>query len=398
MNMADANPTRFDAIAVGDEVRVRHLFTAAEVAEFARLSGDVNPLHVDPVFARAAGMGGPVVHGMLSAAHLSAIVGTRLPGPGALWFQQQFDFPSPVFVGDEVEFALRVEHKSVATRAITIDIEARNQHGAIVLKGRGTVMLVEHHRTNAPIDAGAALITGSSRGIGAAIARRLAADGRPVIVNYRSTRDAAEAVVESINRSGGRAVAVQADVTDPAAVAELVRASRTRLNTPVGILINNASAPLPNAAFLESDWQTFEQQYRVQVGGAVLCAREVLPGMVERGFGRIVNVGSTASWGAPPANSSAYVAAKAALAALTRALAVEFGPKGVCVNMVSPAMVETDLIAHLPERVRKAAALQTPIRRLATADDVANVVAMLCSSSASAITGVDIPVAGGSAM
>jgi len=398
MNMPDAGGTRFDAIAVGDEIRVHHLFTADEVAEFARLSGDVNPLHVDPAFARAAGMGRPVVHGMLSAAHLSAIVGTRLPGPGALWFQQQFEFVSPVFVGDEVEFALRVEHKSVATRTVTIEIEARNQHGAIVLKGRGTVMLVERQQTATTVDAGAALITGASRGIGAAIARRLAADGRPVIVNYRSMRDAAEAVVDSIDKSGGRAVAIQADVTDPAAIADLVRKSRAELNTPIGILVNNASPPLPNAGFLESDWRTFEEQYRVQVGGAVLCAREVLPGMVERGFGRIINIGSTASWGSPPANASAYVAAKSALAALTRVLAVDLGPKGVCVNMVSPSMVETDLTAHLPERVRKAVALQAPIRRLATPDDVANVVAMLCSSSAGAVTGVDIPVAGGSAM
>ena len=398
MSIPDSGGARFDAIAVGDEIRVLHLFTADEVAEFARLSGDVNPLHVDPAFARAAGMGRPVVHGMLSAARVSAIVGTRLPGPGALWFQQQFEFVSPVFVGDEIEFALRVEHKSVATRTVTIQIEARNQNGAIVLKGRGTVMLVERQQTATTLDAGAALITGSSRGIGAAIARRLAADGRPVIVNYRSMRDAAEAVVDSIDKSGGRAVAIQADVTDPAAVADLVRKSRAELNTPIGILVNSASAPLPNAGFLESDWRTFEEQYRVQVGGAVLCAREVLPGMVERGFGRIVNIGSTASWGAPPANASAYVAAKSALAALTRALAVEFGPKGVCVNMVSPSMVETDLIAHLPERVRKAVALQAPIRRLATPDDVANVVAMLCSPSAAAVTGVDIPVAGGSAM
>lgn len=260
-------------------------------------------------------------------------------------------------------------------------------------------MLVEQQqKATTTVDAGAALITGSSRGIGAAIARRLAADGRPVIVNYRSTRDAAETVVASIASSGGRAVAIQADVTDPAAVADLVRRSISLLNVPIGILVNNASAPLPKAAFLDSDWQTFEQQYRVQVGGAVLCARELLPSMVERGFGRIVNIGSTASWGTPPANASAYVTAKSALAALTRALAVEFGPKGICVNMVSPAMVETDLIAHVPERVRKATALQAPIRRLATPDDVANIVSMLCSPAAGAVTGADIPVAGGSAM
>src|SRR5262245_9389345 len=331
----------FDPISVGDEVCVRHLFTSDEVEAFARLSGDVNPLHVDPVFAGTTSFRRPLVHGMLSAAHLSAIIGTRLPGPGALWFQQQFEFPTPVFVGDEIEFTLRVEHKSIATRTIRVRAEGRNQNGAIVLKGEGTVMLVERQRRSVNVDLGAALVTGASRGIGSAIAKRLAADGRPVVINYRSNRDAAETVVDEIVKEGGRAVALQADITDPRAVSALVRQSSDRCEAFVGILVNNASAPLPDAGFLECDWGSFEEQYRVQIGGAVSCTREVLPGMIDRRVGRIVNIGSTAAWGIPPANRTPYVTAKAALAALTRALAVEFGPKGICVNMVSPAMVET---------------------------------------------------------
>jgi 3-oxoacyl-[acyl-carrier protein] reductase len=398
MNGPLPRATDFTTVAVGDEVRVRHTFHADEVAAFARLSGDTNPLHVDPAFARTTAFGRPVVHGMLSAAHLSAIIGTRLPGPGALWFQQQFEFPTPVFVGDEVEFTLRVEHTSAATRTIVVWVEARNQHHAVVLKGRGTVMLVEHDADAAAVDLGAALVTGGSRGIGAAIARRLAADGRPVGVNYRVSRDAAERLAADIVAGGGQAVAVQGDVSDPKAVSELVRACSERLAQPIGILVNNASGPLPQAGFLDCRWEDFDAQFRVQLGGAVLCAHELLPGMAARGTGRIVNIGSTAAWGVPPPNAAPYVAAKAALAALTRALAVEFGPKGVCVNMVSPSMVETDLVAHVPERLRKVAAMQAPLRRLATPAHVAEVVAALCGPAGAAITGADIPVAAGSAM
>src|SRR5215831_11516401 len=127
MNMQSPEPAAFDSIAVGDEVRVRHVFTFEEVETFARLSGDTNPVHLDPAFARATSLRRPVVHGMLSAAHLSAIIGTRLPGPGALWFQQNFEFPNPVFIGDEVEFTLRIEHKSLATRTVKVRAEGRNQ-------------------------------------------------------------------------------------------------------------------------------------------------------------------------------------------------------------------------------------------------------------------------------
>ena len=117
-----------------------------------------------------------------------------------------------------------------------------------------------------------------------------------------------------------------------------------------------------------------------------------------RGAGHIINIGSTHAWGVPPPNLSGYISAKAALAALTRCAAVELGPKGVRVNMVSPGMTETDLIADVPERMRKVFAMQNPLRRLALPDDVAAVVASLVSPAGAFIHGADIPVAGGAAM
>src|SRR6202035_2821802 len=116
--MSDIPTDRFDTIAVGDERRVVRRFSADAVDAFARVSGDSNPLHVDDAFASRTSFGRRVAHGMLSAAYVSGIIGTQLPGPGALWFQQEFEFLVPVLVDDEVEFVVRIDHKSEATRTL----------------------------------------------------------------------------------------------------------------------------------------------------------------------------------------------------------------------------------------------------------------------------------------
>lgn len=130
----------FAQLKVGDEVSLRKEFSAAAMDAFARLSGDVNPLHLDDAFARRTVFGRRIAHGMLSAAYVSALIGVHLPGPGALWLAQSFEFVAPIFIGDEVEFRLRIEHKSEGTRTVAIRVEGRNQHGAVVVRGRGTVL------------------------------------------------------------------------------------------------------------------------------------------------------------------------------------------------------------------------------------------------------------------
>ncbi len=390
----------FESITVGDETRLRRRITAEDIDAFARVSGDDNPLHVDEAFAARTRFGRRVAHGMLSAAYISSIVGTRLPGPGALWFQQDFNFLVPVLVGDEVEFVVRIEHKSEATRTLVIGVTASNQHGTLVLKGHGRVMVLEEHRPETPAsgESRVALVTGASRGIGAAIALALGALGHRVIVNYRSSDDRAAAVAAAVQAAGGRALTFRADVSDDAAVATMVADATERFGAPVEILVNNASGPTAQKPLLEMEWSDFSAHLDTQVRGAFNCIRAVGPGMAERGRGHIINIGSTHTWAVPPANLAGYVAAKAALSALTRAAAVELGPKGVRVNTVSPAMTETDLIADVPERMRKVFAMQTPLRRLALPDDVAAVVAMLVSRAGAYIHGAEIPVAGGGVM
>lgn len=136
----------FETLKVGGQVTLRKPFTAADIDAFARLSGDLNPLHVDEEFAKRTRFRRRIAHGMLSAAYISSLVGMHLPGSGALWLHQSFEFLRPVFVSDEVEFLLRIERKSQATRTLLICVEARNQHGVLVMKGQGKVMVLEEQK------------------------------------------------------------------------------------------------------------------------------------------------------------------------------------------------------------------------------------------------------------
>lgn len=392
---------RFESIAVGDETRLSRRFTAEAVDAFARVSGDDNPLHVDAAFAAKTRFGRRVAHGMLSAAYVSSIIGTRLPGAGALWFQQEFDFLVPILLDDEVEFVVRVDHKSDATRTLVVSVAATNQHGTLVLKGQGRVMVLEDNTSPPPAASGGsrvALVTGASRGIGAAVALALAGLGHRVVVNYHKSEAPAREVAEAIHQAGGQAMTFAADVSDADAVARMVADAEARFDAPIEILVNNASGPTAQKALLDLQWADMLAHLDIQLKGTLNCLKSVAPGMAARGRGHIINIGSTHAWAVPPANLAGYVAAKAALAALTRCAAVELGPKGVRVNMVSPGMTETDLIADVPERMRKVFAMQTPLRRLALPDDVAAVVAMLVSPGGGFIHGADIPVSGGSVM
>lgn len=390
----------FAAIEVGDRAQIRRTITAEAVEAFAQFSGDRNPLHVDEAFARGTSFHRRVAHGMIVASYVSTLVGMHLPGPGALWAQQNFRWRMPVFIGDELEITLTVRHKSEGTRTLTVEVGAVNQNNQLVMEGEGTVMVLEEREAarDLPLSERVALVTGGSRGIGAAIAQSLAASGAGVVINYIRNQSAASALKEQIESAGGRSIIAQADVADPAAVGRLVEQARESFGKPIDVLINNASGAIQAKPFIETEWNEVQFHLETQLRGAFNCSRAVLPAMIAAGSGRIVNIGSISAWNTPPVNQIGYVTAKAALKAFTKVLAAELGPKGVRVNMVSPGMTETDLISDVPERLRKVQAMQTPLRRLATTDDVARTVLFLCSDSADFINGADVPVCGGITM
>jgi len=237
---------------------------------------------------------------------------------------------------------------------------------------------------------GCALVTGAARGIGAATVRALAEAGWPVGINYRSDADGAEAVAREIEESGGRARAIQADVSDTAAIDGLFGELESDLGQ-VLVLVNNAGtrADALSPQLADEDWETVIE---TNLSAAFRATRRALRPMLRARFGRIVNVASIVGMRAN-AGQANYAASKAGLIALTRTVAVEVARRGVTVNAVAPGFVET----KLTEGIGAANGLvdSIPARRVGTAEEVAACVRFLVSPEASYVTGTTLTVDGG---
>lgn len=241
-----------------------------------------------------------------------------------------------------------------------------------------------------------ALVTGSSRGIGAAIAKLLASHGARVVVNYTANKDAGQKVVADIVASGGRAMLARADVTLRADVEGMVRAVEAELG-PIDVLVNNAAVSFPIVPFVEYAWEDFERKLTSEMKATFFTCQAVVPGMVRRGSGSIVNVSSTLSR-FPGPGFIAHSSAKSALDSFSKSLALELGPHGIRVNVVAPGLTLTDATSHQPRAMHEAITAHTPLRRLGAPDDVAAAVLFFCADESRHVTGTYLPVCGGAHM
>jgi len=241
-----------------------------------------------------------------------------------------------------------------------------------------------------------ALITGGSRGIGRACALGLAAEGAHVAVNYARDASAAGEVVRLAESAGVRSLAVQADVSDDGQVCRMVKDVEEALG-PIDILVSNAGIQTPHwdvfAPDFMDDWGRIQE---VNCRGMMHCVHAVIPGMRERGWGRIVFVNSMSAYGMGLV--SAYIASKAATVELTRSLGLTLAPYGINVNGVSPGNVLTDFptpLRNMTPEAEAAFVASIPIRRVPVPEDIAPVVVFLCSDLARNVVGEDVLVAGG---
>jgi 3-oxoacyl-[acyl-carrier protein] reductase len=241
-----------------------------------------------------------------------------------------------------------------------------------------------------------ALITGASRGIGAASAKALAFHGATIVINYIKSTDKAEALLSEIKEAGGKGMVFQADVRDQAAVIGMVESTLKEFGK-IDVLVNNANINFPIRPFIELTWDQIEAKILGEMKALYNCSQAVLKDMLNRKSGKLIFVSSSLSR-FPGFGFSAHAAAKSAMDSMAKVMAMELGPSGITVNVVGPGLTLTDATAGQPKEVHEQIAAITPLRRLGLPDDIAGVVLFLASCLSDYLSGEYIPVTGGSFM
>ena len=238
----------------------------------------------------------------------------------------------------------------------------------------------------------AAIITGSSRGIGSAVAIKLAEKGYNIVINYNNSEKSAMDTLEKVRKAGAMAIALKGDVSNYEEAKYVVEKSLEEFSH-IDVLVNNAAVSA-HKLFTDMTPEECKRIFAVNFGGVLNFSRLVLPNMIKNHSGKIINISSV--WGITGAAlESIYSASKAAVIGFTKALAKEVGPSGINVNCVAPGVIDTDMNKNLSKEDIKKLIGDTPLSRLGTPEDIANVTAFLCSEESNFITGQVINSDGG---
>lgn len=396
----------FLKLKVGDTAYVEKKILREDVDAFARLTGDYNRLHMDEEFAARTPFSQRVVHGFLHGSLLSTLVGMKIPGDGALYMSQELDFVAPVFIDDTVKAVGVIEEVIQPSRMIVMKTEVVNQKGTVVIQGKAKVKVHQlpewiAEETVKPkiskrkmLENKKILITGASRGIGKSIAETFAGQGATVWLNYHKSEGAVNELIEN-HQGEGHFEKIQADVTDEQQVQKMFSTIEERGG--LDVLINNAGPHIKSSSFQELEWSDMSEAFDKIVGAVFKVTQCSLP-MLKASRGKIINVVSSAALGRTAYNWLPYVTAKNAIIGMSKNLAQELGPAGVRVNMISPSMVNTDLVSNVPEKFRQMMVGQTPLRRMANTQDVAGAALFLASDLSDFMTGDNLLVTGGQVM
>jgi len=423
-----------DQWQVGDSREITHKFTQDDLDEFADLTGDRNPIHMDGNWASRSAVGGQVVHGMLAASFISALIGMKIPGPGALWNTFQVNWREMIRIGDTLRFSATISATNsdlnlLVLKIVGCDIKDTNK---VFLDGIAKVMLISHNAdqqflatpvyglqerdaiasqecqpmdgnieeigaghdkvlTSDVLSGKVVIVTGATGVLGKVICQRLVRDGAKLLLWGRDQNK-----LMALRGILGQAVigTVRCDLTDMTAVTK--NAGILSRSHDVFGIVHAAAAPLNNLPVIDvRNIEELRNHWAVEVLSLqVLVAAFMGSGRKAPG-GFIIAVLTQAIFDTPPTKMSAYVSAKMACWSLIRSLALELGPKGIRSNAVSPGLMETPYSSNISVVAKKIEEASNPLRRLCEPQDVAEAIAFLYNPCAGFMNGVNLPVTGG---
>lgn len=386
----------FESFYIGEIASLKHKVRLSDVEKFVQLSGDDNKLHVNKEFAKLTSFRKPVVHGMIGVSFISTLIGTKIPGDGALWFKQSVEFLMPVRIGDVIEVSIEIVGINRKARSLELRTDIKNQHNQLVTTGISEVKVIEFKEVLTESECSVkpiALVVGATGGIGSQTCIEIAKAGFDVVVHCHSNIEEAYSLRNRIEELNQRSQVVQGDVTDFSSLLE-IKSNIERTLGSITHVINCSTTATPNIKFLNLEWAKFLEHYNVNVQGAFNLIKVFLPNMLDNKFGNFIFI-STQYTNSPKSELSYYVSSKSALEGFVRSLAVEYGPQAIRFNLVSPGMTQTDLISDVPEKTKLLSAMNTPLRKLANVIDIANAISFLASEKSSYITGETIRINGG---
>lgn len=394
---------KFDSIKVGQKAELTHTITKGDISQFVQLTGDDNRLHLDEEFSSKTEMRKPVAHGMISASFISTIIGTKIPGDGALWYSQTIEFLAPVRVGDTIHVMSVVTNKIERTNSIELQTEIFNQDKVKVLTGLSKVKvieLIEETKNPELIEVQSpkvALIIGASGGIGYATSLKLAKSGFRVALHYHTNKGKISEMLSKLHNDNIDALGFKADLNNADEIKKLIDHVINRFGK-IDVLVNCSTPKLPSISIEEVEYDMYEKHVDLNIRSNFFLIKSLIPHFKVNKGGRIIFLSTQATENVPPQGWSFYVTAKSALNGFMRSMAIELAKYSISVNAVSPGMTETELVSGIPEKAKMLLRAKIPLSRLASAEDVAGAVDYLASDASKYITGETIRINGGQSM
>jgi 3-oxoacyl-[acyl-carrier protein] reductase len=390
---------RYSKLNVGDTKTIEHRITQGDVDKFVDLSGDDNKLHVDKDFALRTSFKRPVVHGMVGASFISTIIGTKIPGDGALWYSQNFDFLLPIRVGDTLTITATILKKIDTLHSIELQTDVFNQNKQKVISGIAKVRVIEDNKKTKEkaVQEKIAFIVGATGGIGSQTAINLAKEGYNLILHYHSNKGKIKKLQnELLKITDKKIIIVKADIRNESAIL-LMMSEIKRYFSVITAFVNASTLHFGNIKFNAMEWSDISSQLDINIKSSFFLMKEIVPMMKKNKYGKVIFL-TTQATEQFSSEWLHYATAKSALNGFAKSLAIELAPKGIRVNLVSPGMTDTELVSDIPEKVKLVIAAKTPLKSLARPLDVANAIAYLASPKSDFLTGETIRVNGGQVM